>query len=340
MPDQEPETSLDAGTTAWREAEAQLRALFAQLPRLPGSEGEPDSGSALQERREQARRLSDALAALTAEHPTSDCRIAEHLLPEAAVPGPRRPVLRIYEPWDATGPSPAQLFLHGGGFLFGSSRESVNDAVLAARTLRTGIRHLSLDYALAPEHPFPIARDQVIRALSAVRERADQFGIDPTRLGLGGNSAGASIAASAAVEISRRGGEMPHHLLLEVPAVSVRTLGHATADQRAEMEQLLAQYAPSGGGDAFVADAPDLPPLPPLILALSEHDPLRAGGELLARRVRAAGGEVREIRIPGTLHGSPGATAISTAARTWQEALAGELVDLCSSAPSPVLEEA
>lgn len=329
---------LDSGTRAWIRAEAGLRALLAELPGAgadPITAGAAPGRNPLTARRADARRLADALAALTARIPPAACRISEILLPEVAVPGARRPILRIHEPWDASGPLPSQLFLHGGGFVHGSSRESVNDAVLAERTLRTGIRHLCLDYALAPEHPFPAARDQAIAALGALRERAGELGIDPARLGLGGNSAGASIAAAAAVEIARRGERPPHHLLLEVPAVSLEALGSAAAEQVAEAQQLVALYAPGAGAEAFVADAPDLPPLPPTIIATAEHDPLRAGAELLARRLREAGGDVREILTPGTVHGSPGITGISAAARDWQEAVARELVDLCGSTPFP-----
>lgn len=332
----EQDPVLDSGTRAWEETEAGLRTLLARLPEA----GTGEEQETITRRRADARRIADALAALTARIPSTGCRISEHLLPEAVVPGARRPVLRVYEPWEATGPLPAQLFLHGGGFLHGGSRESINDAVLAARTLRTGIRHLALDYALAPEHPFPVARDQVIVALDVLRERAGQFGIDPSRLGLGGNSAGASIAASAAVEIGRRGAELPHHLLLEVPALSLQALGAApedqlAEDQLAEAQQLIALYAPGAGGEAFVADALTLPTLPPVVLATAEHDPLRPGAELFARRLREAGGEVHEICTPGTVHGSPGITRVSAAARAWQEAVAQALVALGDSTPYP-----
>ncbi|PWH07289.1 hypothetical protein DEO23_01140 [Brachybacterium endophyticum] len=337
---------LDEGIQDWAELEQMLRA------RWPLSSADAD----LAERRDVARRVADTLAAATALPPTDACRIRE-IEVDASAPAdaPRAPFARVYEPADHDGPLPTQLFLHGGGFVFGSARELINDSVLAARTAATGIRHVSLAYSLAPEHPFPTARDQAVRVFDELHERAEELGIDPERLGLGGNSAGASIIASAALALERRaaahgsgessaareGGTAggtpprPHHLFLEVPAVSLNALHElaAGADDtvssaiEAEYAKLIEQYRPALDGSAFVADAEDLPPFPPTLILAAEHDPLRSGASLLAARLRELGTPVREHVVPGTQHASAGITRTSPAARRWQQIIVEDLAD-------------
>ncbi|MCO1338876.1 hypothetical protein BJH93_08225 [Kocuria polaris] len=311
-----PMLDTDFGTTEWLALAAQFRDRW----------GDPTAGGSIVEQRERARRLADTLAGATAVAPTPACRIHEIEI-DADTLGT---YARLYEPLDRSDAVPTQLFLHGGGFIHGSPRELVNESMLSWRAVRTGVRIVSLAYALAPEHPFPAARNQTIRALAELRARASELRIDIDRLGLGGNSAGASIAASATLELARSGGPNLHHLALEVPAVSLRGLHELLADaqqaQRDEIDALLQAYRPDTDGAAFAADAADLEGFPPTLIVAAEHDPLRQGAALLAERLRATGVDVAEHVVPGTLHGSPGITRSSTSAQRWQSLVDGALL--------------
>jgi len=308
-------TDTDLGTAEWLELDAQLRERWG-IPLAQGS---------IAEQRDRARRLADTLAAATATAPATACRIHEIEIDAGGL----GTYARVYEPLDHGDTVPSQLFLHGGGFVHGSPRELVNESVLSWRAVSTGVRILSLAYALAPEHPFPAARDQTIHVLEELRDRAGELRIDRDRLGLGGNSAGASIAASASLAIAQGAGPSIHHLALEVPAVSLRgihdLLASADLQAREEVDTLLRAYRPDSDGAAFVADAAGLDGFPPTLIVAAEHDPLRPGAALLADRLRATGIEVAEHVVPGTLHGSAGITRTSTSSQRWQQIVDGAL---------------
>ncbi|WP_197517337.1 alpha/beta hydrolase fold domain-containing protein [Microbacterium karelineae] len=315
--DGEPMLDSGLGTAEWLALEAQLRERW----------GVPTAEGTIADQRDRARRLADTLAGATAVAPASACRIHEIEIDADAL----GTYARVYEPLDRGAAVPSQLFLHGGGFIHGSPRELVNESMLSWRAVRTGVRIVSMAYALAPEHPFPAARDQTIRVLAELRVRASELRIDIDRLGLGGNSAGASIAASATLELARRGASDLHHLSLEVPAVSLRGLHDLLVDapqaQRDEIDTLLEAYRPDTDGAAFAADAADLGGFPPTLVVAAEHDPLRQGAALLADRLRATGVDVAEHVVPGTLHGSPGITRSSTSAQRWQRLVDRALQD-------------
>lgn len=302
--------ALDQGVQAWLERSAELKA----TPSAPG----PDA--TLATRREHALMIADELARFGTLPVDGRAEIRDITVPT----GIGDATARVYSPPGISGPLPTQLFLHGGGFVFGSPWELVNDAVLSRRAVRTGIRYVSLQYALAPEHPYPAARDQAVAVMRHLDREADSLGVDPQRLGIGGNSAGASLAASAALVLVRGEDAVPHHVALEVPAVSIRALEQAaqadaeTAAQVAEYPHLLAAYAPAMDDDAFIADDADLSAYPPTLLMLAEHDLLRSGGERLARRLNEAGRDVELHVMPGHVHASPGVTALSPAATDWQ----------------------
>lgn len=292
----------DAGLMAWSSLVATLEATWPI----------PD-GLSIREEREVRRRIADTLAAATAAPIDDGARIHEIRL----ALGGRTGFARVYEPWGTTAPAPTQVFLHGGGFVYGGARELVNDSMLAARSVATGIRIVSLEYPLAPEHPFPEARDVTIAALGELIERADELGVDVTRLGLGGNSAGASIAASATLQIARAGGPTLHHLCLEVPAVSLHGLEQYGGEDAEVLRDAVDRYRPARDGSAFVADADDLDGFPPTLIMLAEHDPVSPGGALLAARLVSAGTPVSVHTVPDTVHASPGLTRVSTQAAQW-----------------------
>ncbi|MFJ3958242.1 alpha/beta hydrolase [Arthrobacter sp. NPDC090010] len=303
----------DEGQNEWLELLQRLNQQWPLSPDMP-----------IAEERRVRRRIADTLAAATADPVDDGARIHEFAVEAGGWGG----FVRIYEPWRIGDNAPTQLFLHGGGFVHGSTRELVNDSLLAARAVATGIRIVSFEYPLAPEHPFPAARDATVALLAELVERAPQLGIDVGRLGLGGNSAGASVAASAALRLAAEDRQTIHHLLLEVPAVSLAKLDaffREHPEYAQEYAAILAHYRPALDGSAFVADAAELRGFPSTLLMLAEADPVTEGGLLLADRLRAVDVPVRAHVVPGTSHATPGITRISTQAMQWRAIVDGEL---------------
>ena len=110
---------------------------------------------------------------------------------------------RLHVPRDATAPSPALLYLHGGGFVIGSL--STHDRLVRELAERIGARVLALDYALAPEHPYPEGLDDCVDAARRLSAHAAELGIDPARLLIGGDSAGANLSVGTLLRLRDEG---------------------------------------------------------------------------------------------------------------------------------------
>src|SRR5262245_24715592 len=113
------------------------------------------------------------------------------------VPGPAQPIpIRVYRPI-ATGTLPVLMFFHGGGFVICDLDSHCRQCRSLAN--QSGCVVVSVDYRLAPEHKFPAAPDDAYAATQYVAEHADEFGIDPKRIAVGGDSAGANLATVVAL---------------------------------------------------------------------------------------------------------------------------------------------
>ncbi|MFX4272837.1 alpha/beta hydrolase [Propionibacteriaceae bacterium Y1685] len=321
---------LDPAIISWQH---RITELSADLPGLGSGD--------LSVQRAARTRLADQL---TAEFGLPvDPRVT---IDEIALRGASGPTYaRRYRPTAAapTAALPTQLFLHGGGFLFGSPRELVNDQLLSRRSARTGIQIISLAYGLAPEHPYPVGRNDALAALTHLADKASELGIDPDRLGLGGNSAGASTVTSAALAVTLGIVDAPraHHLMLEVPAGSLRVdPAEVSVEAQAELRAILAAYLPGGEVDAAAspADAPSLKGMPSTTVITAEHDQLRPGAVQLVRRLEADGVPTSWHDMPGHVHASCFLTAVLPGARDWQGVLVGELRTTYNSHPFETVE--
>ncbi|WP_137844789.1 alpha/beta hydrolase fold domain-containing protein [Microbacterium sp. 2FI] len=309
---------LDPGIHSW------IARLEQLAPAIPGI-ADPDPAV----QRIAARELSDRLA-VDFTLPIPDGIEIDDM--EIAGPGGSLR-MRRYRPRAADGLVPSQLWLHGGGFYAGTIDEVLNDRLCARRALDSGVQVFSLEYRLAPEHPYPAPVLDAVAALEALIDEAERFGVDPERLGIGGNSAGAAIAASTALRLRDAEGPSLCHVDLEVPPLAMRRVGESAVDYAIgfgldQLEQIVALYTgPAGPADANISplDVVDLGGLPSTLIMAAEHDPLRDSGVQYAERLRHAGVPVELYIGAGHLHGTPGLTASFDGAREWQELHAGHL---------------
>ncbi len=229
-------------------------------------------------------------------------------IPSAAGPIP----IRVYRP-DGGRPRPIFIYVHGGGWTLGD----LDTFDLMARRLAVGLDCLvvSVAYRLAPEHPYPAAMDDVIAATRWLAEHGAELGGDPTRLGMGGDSAGGNITAGAVIRLRDEGGPQVKIQVLIYPA-TVPSFEMLSFYENAEGYFLYTgdvvwfweNYL--GGSAAARSDpyacpgvAKDLSGLPPAVVITADFDPLRDDGDIYAIKLRAAGVPVVARRFRGMTHG-------------------------------------
>ena len=236
--------------------------------------------------------------------------VTDHVVtgPEGDVP------VRVYVPTDEPGPRPVLVYFHGGGWVIGSV--DTHDGTVRAVAEASGVTVVSVDYRLAPEHPFPVAIDDALAAIRWVAATAAELGVDPSRLAVGGDSAGGNLAAVAALEMAATGdGPAPRFQLLIYP-VTDGTMAHPSIDENGEgyfltkatMDWFWQQYVGDGdrtGPRLSPNHAPDdvLAAAPPALIITAEYDPLRDEGEAYGGRLAAAGVDVTVSRYDGVIHG-------------------------------------
>ncbi|NWF24800.1 alpha/beta hydrolase [Streptomyces sp. PKU-EA00015] len=235
---------------------------------------------------------------------------------EAAVPtrsGPRR--ARLYHPPGSTteDPRPALLYLHGGGFVLGTL-DGV-DEVCRAIAARSRWAVLSLEYRLAPEHPYPAALEDSLDTLAWLRGSALDWGIDPDMIAVGGDSAGGNLAAALCLHLRDGGLPLPVSQVLVYPAVDDRfsapswtRFADAPLLTAADARWLWEQYigpGRRGSVDQYAAPmkAGSLHGLPPALVLTAEVDPVRDDAEAYAERLRHDGVPTTSIRHSGVFHG-------------------------------------
>lgn len=286
--------------------------------------------------RRAARLLSDELAIEFTDPVPLGVRIDD--LQVEGGDGPLR--ARRFRRSDATGPLPTMLWLHGGGWIGGTIDETLNDRTGADRALRSGVQIVSLEYRLTPEHPFPAPVEDATAALADLRTRSDELGVDAARLGIGGNSAGATVAATAALR-ERDAGRPLHHQALEVLPAALRPVGASIDRYRRasglEGADALVELYRAGAPleDSSPLDAPVHRGLAPALILAAEFDPLRDGAVAYAQALREADVPVELHVLPGHVHGSPGLTARWQGARDWRDVFADGLARAyASTAPA------
>jgi acetyl esterase len=252
----------------------------------------------------------------------------------------------LVRPATPTGPAPAMLWLHGGGFAVGAA--ALEAAFCAELAAHAGVVVAVPDYRLAPEHPYPAGLDDSYSVLQHLHHRAAALGVDPSRLGVGGQSAGGGLAVAASLLARDRGEIAVRFLAVESPELddrldtgSMRTFTATPVWTRAAAMCSWQHYLGSDRTDvspyAAPARATDLTGLPPTYLTVAELDPLRDEGLAFATRLLGSGVSVELHAYPGTFHRSSIllSAAVSRRARTdLVDAVARGLHPPCSPTPS------
>jgi acetyl esterase len=218
--------------------------------------------------------------------------------------------VRIYRPADTAEPSMALVFFHGGGFVAGSIDTHDGPCRLLAKTADVVV--VSVEYRLAPEHPFPAGLEDAWTATQWVSRNAADLGIDPEHVGVAGDSAGGTLATVCARRARDHAVPLSLQLLLypvtnhrtDTPSYSLFSEGYGLT--RNAMQWFWEQYLGGQDGshpDASPAYEQDLRRMPRAIVVTAEADVLRDEAETYAQRLFLSTVETEGYRYDGMIHG-------------------------------------
>ena len=231
------------------------------------------------------------------------------------------PQLRLYLPKEKQDkPLPLLVYLHGGGWTFGSINSC---ARYCSELTATGeVMVLAVDYRLAPEHPYPCGLDDCVAAFEYACAHAAEWGSAPELVSVGGDSSGGNLALAVALRQLRENKMLPHSLVLYYPVVSAwndesdswtnYAKGYALDGEI--MEAFNAAYCEGVGQSIHeeartnalispsVATDEELSRLPKILLTAAERDILRDQGQLFAERLHNLGVQIHRKVLPGTVH--------------------------------------
>jgi len=231
------------------------------------------------------------------------------------IPGPCGGIpVRIYTPGDQ-GPYAVLIYYHGGGFVMHNIAS--HDSLCRKLCSDCGCVVVNVGYRLAPENPYPACMEDGYTALLWVHDHVGQWGGDPTKIALAGDSAGANISEVVSLLArDRRGPKIGLQILCYGPAgslsdeesESMRTLSGGGYVLSKEFMALVRQLFTQGKADPAdpylnPGQAKDLSGLPKTYTITAEYDPLRDDGEAFAKQLQAAGNDVTLYRVPGMMHG-------------------------------------
>ncbi len=242
--------------------------------------------------------------------------------------------IRIYTPRKSAAALPAVVYLHGGGFVIGSI--TTHDRLCRLLSVRGDAIVVSVDYRLAPEHPFPAAPEDAAAAFAWVHAHAGELGIDAGRIAVAGDSAGGNLAAAVCQMMRGRGGPKPCFQLLIYPALDMsrsceshRTLGRGYFLTESLMDWFHANYLTDIAQRKDPRCSPivtrELSGLPPAHVVTAGFDPLRDEGEAYADALRAAGVPTTSRCYNTLIHGFAGMGGFVDAAAHAVDDLGGAL---------------
>ena len=278
--------------------------------------------------------MRQAFSSLGPEAPVEEVASVE----DRAIPGAQGTTpVRIYQPAGVAadaGPLAVLVYFHGGGFVLCDL--DTHDGTCRALANAAGCVVVSVDYRLAPEHPFPAAPEDCYSATRWVADNAASIGADPTRVAVGGDSAGGNLAAAVTLMARERSGPALVHQLLIYPVMDHNFDTTSYGDNaegyfltRDMMKWFWGHYLEKqdDGRNELASPlrADDLASLPPATVMTAEFDPLRDEGEAYAARLSAAGVATELTRYDGLFHGFFGMSAAIDKAREAVDRAASDL---------------
>jgi acetyl esterase/lipase len=270
---------------------------------------------------------------------------------DRTIPGPGggEIPIRVYRPRPATAePTGLEIWFHGGGWVLGDLDSADGDC----RELSAGhgLTVINVGYRLAPEHPYPAGLDDSYQVLRWAVGHAGELGIDPARVGVGGQSAGGALAAGVALRARDDGGPALRHLMLGYPVLDSRLQNRSVkqnplawlfGDSPANLWRayLGDSYLEHGGARApayaVPALAADVSGLPPTYLMAGEQDTFRDDALEFADRLLSAAVPVDLNLLAGMPHMfdvfGPGIPAVQRAVSAWRSAVGEALTPPVSS---------
>ena len=245
--------------------------------------------------------------------------------------------VRIYRPYatqEDNQPSPAIIYLHGGGFMKGDLDSS--DSIAWGYAEYASAVVVSVDYRLTPEHPYPAAFDDTYAVLEHLAANSSALGLDATRIALAGDSAGGSLAAAVCLAARDRGGPAIAAQALVYPGTGLdqtagsyvehaEGIGLTTAGTARFRDMYLPGNVDTQDPYARPVLAPDHSGLPPAWVHPAELDPIRDDGRVYASKLALAGNEVHFREAKGMIHGFMRARFSGEGARAEYEAICGFL---------------
>ncbi|WP_380876065.1 acetylesterase [Sphingomonas sp. DBB INV C78] len=267
----------------------------------------------------EARRVVEAVRAPWAKGGPEMARIATLMVPTRS--GQMR--VRFYHP-EVGAPAPALIYLHGGGFTLFSI--DTHDRVMREYAARGGFVVVGADYPLSPEAKYPAALNAIEDLALWLVAHGPAYGMDPERIAIGGDSAGANLSVATALRLRDAGhGNRLHAMLLNYggfgaecsDAAEARHGGEGAILSRAEVEYFWSNYVsgPADRADPFACPIlADLEGLPPAFLVIAECDVLAEQSAAMGGALFAAGVEVRAKTYPGATHSFIEAVAVAKVA--------------------------
>jgi len=248
--------------------------------------------------------------------------------------------VRLYDPAGSDEPMPCLVFIHGGGWIVGDLE--TNERTLRMLALESGVKILSVDYPLAPEHHFPEGLDACVGVLRWLRKHGADWGLNPDLLAIGGDSAGGNLALATALDLRDAGENYLRFALLIYAALSPEPHSHSHRMfgggdfglGTVAMEYFWSQYLGADGLRSNPRAAPllaGMENMPPMHLVTAGLDPLTDDSSALAEKLEALDIAVEHRHYPGVTHGffsmslflDAGAKAVREAGEALRKTFAG-----------------
>jgi acetyl esterase len=216
---------------------------------------------------------------------------------------------RLYTPAGAPSVTPGLVYFHGGGFAIGDLE--THDGHCRRLASFAGVRVLAVDYRLAPEHPFPAGHDDALASVKWAFDHATEIGFDPSRIAVGGCSAGGNLAASVSIDLKNDPKRRLAFQLLLYPGIwpDVETQSRKDLDGPiltkaaiAWFDKCLAVGDHPQGARANLGARADVAGTPPALVVTAGYDPLKDEGRDYAARLNAAGVKATHVEYPDMVH--------------------------------------